>query len=110
MSEADGFIVQLVITFIRNLLKIPDRAATAGRRRRTSVSFPNSYLSCLGLPQQVGNRQQASGTLHIMDGPPEVLALLCCSTAGRQSHTNQSASRQDYGSICRNLLRDVLAL
>eukprot|EP00891_Asterochloris_glomerata_P008793 jgi/Astpho2/8793/Aster-05348 len=30
MSEADGFIVQLVITFIRNLLNIPDRAATAG--------------------------------------------------------------------------------
>lgn len=30
MSEADGLIVQLVITFIRNLLVIPDRAATAG--------------------------------------------------------------------------------
>lgn len=31
MSEADALIVQLVITFIRNLLVIPDRAATAGR-------------------------------------------------------------------------------
>ena len=30
MSEADGLIVQLIITFIRNLLVIPDRAATAG--------------------------------------------------------------------------------
>ena len=30
MSEADGLVVQLVITFIRNLLVIPDRAATAG--------------------------------------------------------------------------------
>lgn len=32
MSEADGLIVQLVITFVRNLLVIPDRAATAGHR------------------------------------------------------------------------------
>lgn len=31
MSEADGLIVQLVITFIRNLLVIRDRAATAGQ-------------------------------------------------------------------------------
>ena len=30
MTEADGLIVQLVITFIRNLLAIPDRTATAG--------------------------------------------------------------------------------
>ncbi|KAL0032107.1 hypothetical protein WJX77_005423 [Trebouxia sp. C0004] len=30
MTEADGLIVQLIITFIRNLLTIPDRAATAG--------------------------------------------------------------------------------
>ncbi len=30
MTEADGLIVQLVITFIRNLLTVPDRAATAG--------------------------------------------------------------------------------
>lgn len=34
MSEADGLIVQLVITFIRNLLTIPDRAATAGQTVR----------------------------------------------------------------------------
>ena len=31
MSEADGLIVQLVVTFIRNLLVIPDRAITAGQ-------------------------------------------------------------------------------
>ena len=31
MNAADESIVQLVITFIRNLLQIPDRAATAGR-------------------------------------------------------------------------------
>ncbi|KAL0021485.1 hypothetical protein WJX79_010302 [Trebouxia sp. C0005] len=30
MTEADGLIVQLIITFIRNLLAVPDRAATAG--------------------------------------------------------------------------------
>ena len=30
MSESDGLMVQLVITFIRNLLAIPDRASTAG--------------------------------------------------------------------------------
>ena len=58
MSEADGFIVQLVITFIRNLLKIPDRAATAGRQETASVCFPTAMCSIagsyVGLPQQVG--------------------------------------------------------
>lgn len=41
MTEADGLIVQLVITFIRNLLKIPDRAATAGQLTTQRFSYPN---------------------------------------------------------------------
>lgn len=41
MTEADGLIVQLVITFIRNLLKIPDRAATAGQLTTQSFSYAN---------------------------------------------------------------------
>ena len=39
MSEADGLIVQLVITFIRNLLVIPDRAATAGQITTDTLSL-----------------------------------------------------------------------
>lgn len=38
MSEADGLIVQLVITFIRNLLVTPDRVATAGQTVNLNVS------------------------------------------------------------------------
>lgn len=33
MSELDAQLVQLVVTFVRNLLCIPDRSATAGKRR-----------------------------------------------------------------------------
>ena len=66
MSEADGFIVQLVITFIRNLLKIPDRAATAGRQRRRGL-FP-------------GTARQLNPAL------PQCLQR-CCRTVALQQHT-----------------------
>ena len=39
MTEADGLVVQLVITFFRNLLTIPDRAATAGQTGRLGCCF-----------------------------------------------------------------------
>lgn len=39
MSEADGLIVQLVITFIRNLLVNPDRAATAGHTAKLQLTL-----------------------------------------------------------------------
>lgn len=44
MTEADGLVVQLVITFFRNLLTIPDRAATAGQTGRLGCCIPNNSL------------------------------------------------------------------
>ena len=45
MTEADGLVVQLVITFFRNLLTIPDRAATGGLHLCPFVSKPNAGVA-----------------------------------------------------------------
>ena len=49
MTEADGLIVQLIITFMRNLLAVPDRAATAG------VLFIQTFLVQTHYRQSVCN-------------------------------------------------------
>ena len=49
MTEADGLIVQLIITFMRNLLAVPDRAATAG------VLFIQTFLVQAHYRQSVCN-------------------------------------------------------
>ncbi len=45
MNEADAQLVQLVITFVRNLLCVEDRAATAG----TMLLFALYPFYCCGL-------------------------------------------------------------
>ncbi len=66
MTEADGLIVQLIITFIRNLLAVPDRAATAGllftQTSHVQTQYRQSVCNlCTGMLQAV-----AADAEHLM--------------------------------------------
>lgn len=97
-------------TCLRYQTGLPQQVGSAQPAFAGQTAICSILGSFFELPQQVGNIEQALGTLCSTVRAPKALLLLCCCTTGRQSCTNQRHFSQEHGSTCRHLQRGVLVL
>lgn len=76
MTEADGLVVQLVITFFRNLLTIPDRAATGGLHL-----VPSAFSTMLIALDKQQELLEATGVLAGKQEAWQAVSGSCCMLA-----------------------------